>query len=328
MEKNAYAVINNDKNIRLNSSSGGIFSLLAEETIKENGIVFGVQFSEDFSVEHGYTDNAKGIEKFRRSKYVQSRTGEAYKKCKIFLEEGRQVLFSGVPCQISGLKTFLGMEYRNLLSVDLICKGVPSLKVWGKYLEYIKTKYKSEIEEINFRCKYYGWYKNAIEIKFKNGKVYRALNGEDAYMKMFGKSISLRPSCYQCKYKTLEREADITIADFWGIHEVCPEMYDEKGTSLVIVHTEKGEKAFNNIKEKTRIKAVEIENAIKYNQNIIKSVKEPDKRRLFFENMEKMPIENLVKKYVDDPLIIRGYRFGRRYIGKIKMIIVKHRHST
>ena len=236
------AAINKDEKVRQKSSSGGIFHLLAEKTIREGGVVFGARFDENWQVVIDYAEDVEGVEAFMGSKYVQARMENAYVDAKRFLNEGRKVLFSGTPCQVAGLHKFLRKSYDNLLSVDLICHGVPSPKVWRVYLEEV-VKQGQSISCVEFRNKEKGW-KNFCFFLSHNGvgKTVSMLSplSENHFMKAFLGNIILRPSCYECKVKDCSSQSDITIADFWGIETLFPQMDDNKGTGMVFVNTEKG----------------------------------------------------------------------------------------
>lgn len=323
----ASAIINNDEEIRLQSSSGGVFSAIAQDVIKQNGIVFGAKFDGDFNVVHGYTDSIEGLLDFRGSKYVQSAIGEAYKDCKNFLEEGRQVLFSGTPCQIAGLQSFLGKNYDNLLLVDIICHGVPSPLLWSEYKKTLEKKFASRMVKTAFRRKDYGWKQYSLAVTFGNASEYCNTLRQDSYLKLFLKDVCLRESCYNCKYKTEKRIADITIADFWGIQNEYPELDDDKGTSFVITHSDKGQKIIDYLSNCT-VKQIPLEKGVKYNPSYVRSVIRPTKRDAFFLDLEKyseneISLEKLVKKYTVDSIFVRGYRFLRRCLGKIKRGIKK-----
>lgn len=237
-----FAAINKNEEIRLKSSSGGIFYIVAEKIINEGGVVFGARFDENWQVIIDYTEDLKGIEAFMGSKYVQARVEYAYKDAKRFLLEGRKVLFSGTPCQIAGLNKFLQKKYDNLLTVDFICHGTPSPKVWNMYLNEVieKIKYISSVE---FRNKKKGWKNFSFNLRYnQEDRTYSVFSPfqRNPYMKAFLQDIILRPSCYNCKVKGCSSKSDITIADFWGIHSVFPEMDDDKGTGLVLINSEKG----------------------------------------------------------------------------------------
>lgn len=301
----AYACMNNDEEVRLKSSSGGMFILLAENVINNGGIVFGAGFDDELNLVHSYTDDINGLSKYMGSKYLQSKIGSTYKQAKEFLEKGIKVLFSGTPCQISGLLHYLGKDYKNLICVDIICHGVPSPKVFKLYKTEIEKKYSSIIKTIDFRNKAYGWKLFSISLLFNNGTRYNKNLIEDMYMKGFLKDLYLRPSCYYCKSKTLNRLSDITIADFWGIENIVPEMNDGKGTSLVLINSDEGKALFNKLRNSIILKKVEYSEAIKYNSAAIKSAPFNKNRGKFFKevNSHNYKIIKLISKYTKTSFI-------------------------
>ncbi len=252
--KNAYAGYALDEQVRMKSSSGGIFTVLAEEILRENGVVFGAAFDDDYLVHHVRVDNIEELERLRGSKYLQSRMEETYAEALELLKQGRKVLFTGTECQIAGLKGFLGKTYENLFTVDILCHGVPSPKVWSRYLNEKKREYGGEVQNISFRNKRLGWKKFSMMLKFKNSHVYRKVHIQDSFMRMFLQNLILRPSCYVCKFKGLKRNSDLTIGDCWGIEVWLPEMDDDKGTSVVLVHTDKGERLLRKTAPKLVLK--------------------------------------------------------------------------
>lgn len=294
-----YAAINKDYETRMKSSSGGIFSLLAETIIKKGGVVFGASYDNEFNVVHTYIDNISELHRFRGSKYVLSNMGNSYAKVKSFLEEGRIVLFTGTPCQIAGLNCFLGKSYDNLYMQDLVCHGVPMQNIWKKYLDYRKKLDGATPKDILFRDKANGWSKFEMKFLYEDSS-YSAFHGDDLFMKLFLKNYSLRESCYACKFKGLNRIADITLADFWGIKHVCEEMYDGKGTSLVMINSEKGKELFDLFEEKVEKKEVDIQKAIEHNICIVESVSKPEDREEFLSDVDKLEMNELVKKYIEN----------------------------
>ncbi len=293
----AFACINKNDNVRLKSSSGGIFTLFAEKVIKDGGIVFGVSFNQNFEVEHNFTETLEGFESFLGSKYVQSKIGDSYIQVKCFLEKGRKVLFTGTPCQIGGLYKFLNRTYNNLFTIDIICHGVPSPLIWEKYIKYREKKSRLPITKINFRNKTEGWRLYSMSFLFKNNSEYRQTLDKDLYMKIFLQNICLRPSCYACEFKSLHRQSDITLADFWGIKNILPDMDDNKGTSLVFINSKYGQEMFYHIVNNIFFKEVDINKSVKYNMAAIKSIESNPKRELFFNDLEKIPFDKLLKKY-------------------------------
>ena len=312
----AYAAYNKDEKTRLASSSGGIFTLIAEYILEHNGIVIGSSFDSNFMVEHICIDNKDDLYKLRTSKYVQSSIGDTYRKAKQYLKQGKLVLFTGTPCQIEGLKSYLINDYDNLYTQDIICHGVPSPKVWDKYLEYRKKKYGSRPVNVNFRNKESGWDSYSMMLQYKN-KTYREKHGKDIYMQAFLSDTSLRDSCYKCSFKKINRISDITLADFWGIKNVIPNMNDNKGTSLIIINSKKGKKLYQAIQEKIISKKVDFYKSISYNQSMTKSASIPKTRENFWENIDNLEFDKLVSKYTPKDKIVK------RALRKIKHLVFK-----
>lgn len=314
----AYACMNKNENIRLESSSGGVFTLLAENVISNGGVVFGAGFDDELNLVHSYTDTIEGLCKFRGSKYLQSKIGETYKQAKDFLGKGVQVLFSGTPCQIGGLISYIGKEYDNLLCIDIICHGVPSPKVFKKYKVELENQYSAKAQRIAFRRKDCGWKLYSVSLLFDNDTEYMKNLKQDIYMRGFLQDLYLRPSCYNCNFKTLNRQSDITIADFWGIEYVLPELNDDKGTSLVLVNSNKGQTIFENLQDKMITKQVDVDEAIKYNPSAIKSVHCNSNRNKFFKSLNSYSgdISKLILKYTK-------LSFRKRVYIKIRIILSK-----
>lgn len=247
---NVYAAKNQNDQIRLDSSSGGIFTILAEQVINAGGVVFGACWDEEWNVKHDYAECLDNLSKFRSSKYLQSIIGDNYFKAEQFLKAGRTVLFTGTPCQIAGLKHFLRKDYDNLLAVEVICHSVPSPGIWQRYLEErlqtLKWS-KSDIKHISFRNKKTGWKCYSFIIENKNGNVFSELGSKNAFMRGFLADLYTRPSCQACPSKQLKSGSDITLGDFWGIDSLMPEIDDDKGVSAIIINTEKGRKALHSV---------------------------------------------------------------------------------
>jgi coenzyme F420-reducing hydrogenase beta subunit len=274
-----------DEDIRIASSSGGIFTVLAQSILEEGGVVFGAALDGENQVNHIAVTKEKELEKLRGSKYVQSRINNTFSEVKDMLGEGKKVLFSGTACQIAGLKQYLGKEYENLLTIDVLCHGVPSPKVWEKYLKEKEKNNNGIAKQINFRNKYHGWKKFSMEIIFDNAKSYRKEFYYDYFMKLFMSNICFRKSCYACRFKDLSRPSDITLGDCWAIENYMPELNDDKGISIVLIQTSKGEKIFNQISKKIKMRQVEVEKALPPSSDSRKSVKCHSKRNEFFEKL-------------------------------------------
>lgn len=299
-----YAAINKDEKVRLASSSGGIFTLLAMDTIADDGIVFGACFDKDWQVKLDYTDSMEGIVAFRGSKYVQARTENAYILAKKFLIQGRKVLFTGTPCQIAGLKNFLQKEYKNLLTVEIVCHGVPSPKVWEKYLNELSAYKDASIINISFRDKSLGWKNYSFSFQYSHTKknvsnksnsvLFSDMHRENIFMRTFLANLTLRPSCHGCRCKEGKSGADITIGDFWGIGHISPEMDDDKGTSLIIIQTEKGKNAYPYNKTITREQT--LGDSIPYNAGLRSTCIPHPNYKKFASKLEKT---NNIKELMD-----------------------------
>lgn len=264
------AAKNNDGAIRRQSSSGGLFTLLAEAVIDQGGVVFGAEFGEGFAVRHSAAFSKDGLARFRKSKYAQSETGGTFAEAKAYLQSGRQVLFSGTPCQIAGLKAYLGKPYGGLTCVDMICKGVPSPLVWRRYLDGVAGEYGAPIVAAAFREKETntgvlppGSPNNTLRLELADGRrVYEYMGaepGRNIFLGGFLGSLYLRPSCHACKARGFTSGSDIQLGDFWGVEHAYPEFCDKDadgaplpfGVSLVLLTSEKGERLFHSIRRKT-----------------------------------------------------------------------------
>lgn len=308
----AYGAYALDEKIRMSSSSGGIFVCIGQKVIGNQGVVFGASFSETFEVQHIEAQEREQLKKLQGSKYSQSELGNTFQKVKKYLEDGREVLFSGTPCQVAGLKKYLGKEYENLILLDILCHGVPSPKVWKEYLHTLEKAYHSSIQDVKFRDKTNGWYNYSMKIDFLEDN-YNKDHSSDLFMRLFLSDFILRPSCYECRYKEIPRCSDITLGDFWGVDKVDPELYDDKGTSIILTHTEKGEQFIEKIAQDSIIRKVKLNVALPENSDSRKSVREPLKRKKVFSYINRNGI-NGVEKFLT-------LSYKTRIINKIKMII-------
>lgn len=283
----AYACVNIDEYERKKSSSGGIFILLAHEILREKGVIVGAAFNENFEVKHICAQNESDLSKLCKSKYVQSDINTMYSKTKKLLEENKKVLFTGTPCQIEGLYSFLKKNYDNLYTHDVICHGVPSPRVWEQYKKYIENNTRKKIKNIEFRNKEYGWKKYYLKITFEDDSIYKNNIEFDPYLKLFLKDIILRDSCYECKFKKINRKSDITLADFWGVENIQPDLFDNKGISAVIINSEKGQELFDKIIDKIKYKEINVIDVIQFNPSMIISAEKNGNIKKFFNNYEK-----------------------------------------
>lgn len=317
---------NNNEEQRRISSSGGIFVLLAEETLRKNGVVFGAKFDANWNVVHSCTDTIEGVSSFLGSKYVQSRIFDSYKRAKEYLDEGRDVLFSGTSCQIAGLKQYLRKDYDKLLSVEVMCHGVPSPRVWRDYLDTIRESKESGIEgntvlsflnnkpfieSISFRDKHEGWGKYGFVVRFsaaQNEDEKKGLSSENAqkkrieirephkknvFMQAYLSNAIIRPICFVCPFKSGKSGADISLGDFWTVNQYLPNINDDKGITLVYLLTSKGSEAYNTLD----VSSYELEKGIDYNVAFSRSTK------------VKYPIDKFWQEY---------NKLGFKCIGKVK----------
>lgn len=240
-----------DDEILKQSTSGGGFTPIAEYVINHGGVVFGVQMDNDFFVKHIKVENANELIKFRSSKYVQSFVGDTFKEAKKELENGRFVCFSGTPCQIQGLKNYLRRDYENLVTVDVVCRGVPSPGVWKRYSDYLRSK--GTIKEIVFRDKALGYQYSTMKVEYEDGRVERNGIESDQWLRMFFSGMILRPSCPTCSFRSINRCSDFTIWDCFNVSDITKALDETKGATRMLIHTEKGLKLFDDIKNSFNI---------------------------------------------------------------------------
>lgn len=275
METQSYAAYTKDSDIRKHSSSGGIFSELGLQVLKQDGVVYGAAYGKNYTVEHICVEKVDDLVCLRGAKYVQSNLGDSFSVVKKRLNSGQQVLFSGTPCQVAGLKTFLQKEYSNLLTVDFVCHGVPSPSVWNNYVRYRAEQDNEGFMpiRINLRSKDTGWsrYRYSNVYQYTNVRTYSARSDEDLYMKLFTGDYINRICCGDCYFKGYDRVSDITLGDFWGIWDIAPEMDDDKGTSLVLLHSLKGKREFDNLSERIQSKKVTLEQSSICNPSLVYS---------------------------------------------------------
>lgn len=317
-----FAAWNKQEEIRRSSTSGGVFSLACDSVLKDNGMVAGVQWDDNFCPRHIITDDEEAIKTFKGSKYVQSNTGEIYSDVKKALNQGRKVLFSGTPCQVAALKAYLGKDYSELITVDLVCHGVPSYDCFNKHLE--ETSQGREIQSVQLRYKAPYWDFSNVRIDFKDGTYYQKKTVDDPYFTLFNIGYSLRESCHNCKYTSTCREGDITLADFWGYKPKNHKMRNfNRGVSLIAINTEKGEALFNKIKNELIFEEETYEAALGSNKSFSQPYTVPAEREAaFWDDYEKeMKISELCKKHITNPIKIPSLLFLRRLVKKYIWVI-------
>ena len=301
------------------SSSGGIFPKLASDFIQKGGKVYGAAFDEEFNVIHKEAGNQKELDGFKGSKYVQSELFSTFEDIRYDLESGTKVLFSGTPCQVAGLKAYIGEESEDLMTVDCACHGVPGPGLWTMYMKSLVKRH-GEIRHIAFRDKTRSWFHYGFNV---NGKVIPYM--DDPYMALFAQNMTLRPSCYDCPVRKGRSRSDLTLADLWNSAAVVPEMDDDRGVSLVCVNSEKGCKAFDDVIGTLDVREVDLQEAMKNNGGFAGHVAIPEKREEFFKGIHSASdIHAYMASYVvRKPLFCRMFKSARRMLVKIKGKILK-----
>lgn len=312
----AYGVKHKNKEVIDKSTSGGAFTLLSDYILLEKGIIYGVGFDENLNVIHKRIITNKERDEIRGSKYVQSDIRNIFKLIKKDLIDNKKVLFTGTPCQVAGLKSWLKEEYSNLFTCDIICHGVPSPLLWDEQKKIIRKKYNNEMVDYKFRIKKNGWHDHHERIILKNKKYDSESVFSQRYKKLFMKNLTLRPACYNCYYSNIKRVSDVTIGDFWGIENHYPEKDDNKGTSLVLINTKKGEKLFDKVKSNSKYFNIKLKQALQ--PNLVSPTKKPEYRDDFFQIYKKVGYKKVLyknskigkKEFIKH--IIRTLTFGKR----------------
>ena len=319
-----YGTKNKNVDEQLKSSSGGMFSIFAKYVLDNNGIVFGAAFDNNWKVVHKYIDKKEDLDSLRRSKYVQSDINITYKYAKQFLEQDKLVLFTGTPCQIAGLKSFLQKDYENLIAIDIICFQVASPLVWERFL---KENFNiNDIKEIDFRDKFYGWDKSIMSLSLKNNIRYPKLpliysllsqrikmllsstNYALSYRKGCLSGLFSRPACHNCSFKG-DRNSDFTIGDLWGINNILPEMYDKKGVSVLTINSQKGKEIFEKVKNNIEYEQINYDDMIKYNPAFVSSAPAHPNREEFFKRYKNESLNKLIPELLNEkPLIIKVFK--------------------
>jgi acetyltransferase-like isoleucine patch superfamily enzyme/coenzyme F420-reducing hydrogenase beta subunit len=300
-----YAAYNRDENIRIDSTSGGIFSVLADKMFILNGYVGGAVYNENHTVKHIITNDRERLPELRSSKYLQSYTDTLYTDIKNLLKEGEKVLVCATPCQIAALYNVLGKDYDNLISCDFICRGVNSPKVFLSYMNMLERQYGAKATNIKFKAKKWGWHNFSMRVNFANGKEYCKDRWHDLFfIGYLQKGNFARPSCYNCRFKGFPQKADITLADFWGIEKIDMRMDQDKGTSLVMINSEKGKQFFDLLKDKIISKPFTMEQAAIANPAMNSPLKQVgNDRDSFFDAIDKYPFEDVAKRFFPLPTI-------------------------
>lgn len=291
-DKISFAAYSNNDSLLKSSSSGGIFSVLSMKIMSEGGVVFGASFDDSFSVVHKAVEDVSMLPTIQGSKYVQSSLITTYKDVKTRLKSGQKVLFSGTPCQVAALKCYLNKSYENLITIDVVCHGVPSNTLWKKYLN---EKSRGIVRSVSFRDKKTGWKSYSLTIHSK--KWFSVIHNYSSYMRAYIYGLSMRPSCYKCKYKGDNHCSEITLGDFWGIQNVVPRLCDVDGVTWIILNNAKGKELFDSIKDDSLdFYPVITQEANKYNPSYSSSTPIPKERQEFFERINVESFDKVVNK--------------------------------
>lgn len=294
-EPKAYAAWNNNDDERMKSTSGGVFPLLANIILENGGYVVGVQYEDDYTVSHTVISQNEELKKICKTKYVQSSNNGVYTQIKELLEDNKTVLYSGTPCQVAGLKSFLQKEYENLYTIELFCHGVINQIVFNRYLKSIEKHSKSKITSVEFRNKRNGWSKSATVVSLENGTEYCKSNEDEYLMGYLRYNLYIRPSCTYCKYKSFPRVADLSLGDLWGIEKLF-DNHDNKGASAVIVNSEKGALLFKQIEKGLFIKEISIDFLTENNPSLVQSYILGKYSELFYNKFQKVDFIDLIQK--------------------------------
>ena len=308
-EPQAMAVRAKDNALRLFSSSGGVFSLLSTDMLEQGGAVCGAVFDEDFKVHHTIVWDETGVEPMRGAKYVQSDLNDTFRQIRDLVDGGMPVLFSGTPCQTQGLRSYLGTDADKVLTVAIVCHGVPSPKIWEKNLRELGA-----VTDVRFRDKRESWKRYATNYLVNGAEIFRPVM-EDPYMKGFLRDLYNRPSCTDCPAKT-GGYADLTLGDFWGVEKIVPELDDDKGTSVVLIQTEQGRKALAKLAGRVESKAVSFADAVRYNPAITTSAHDHPNRAEAWKRLEQEPLAAVIADYTKESTTAKLKSIARRLLGR------------
>ena len=310
-----FAVKHKKEQVRMSSASGGAYTAISDYILKSSGVVYGAEFDDDFCVRHNRATNAEVRNKFKGSKYIQSDTRGIFKQIEEDLIKGNNVLFTGTACQVAGLRKFLEakqVKTNKLTTNDIICHGVPSPLLWQGYLNFIQKK--NKLKSYTFRYKQKGWHGYNVKTEFTNGKL--KINTPDikVFANLFSSDLALRPCCYYCCFANLQRPSDILIGDFWGIEKTMPEFDDNKGVSLVLINSQKGEEIFQEIKNELIVRESNIKDCLQ--RNLQYPTKKREEREQFWQDYYKYGFEYIAQKYA-------GYSFRGRVKSLLKDFLKK-----
>ncbi len=316
-EPKIYAAKHKNESIRNESTSGGAFSAISDYILKNNGVVYGVRLNENMVAIHSRATTSEEINRFKGSKYVQSDLNSVFEQVKDDLNNFKMVLFSGTPCQCAGLNSFLekkGCNQDRLILCDIVCHGVPSPKVFSDYIDLIERENKKKVVNYAFRSKTNGWHRHTEGCMFEDGSQDFSSRKMSVNKKLFYDGNTLRPSCYECRYTSFSRPSDITIADFWGIEKIMPEFDDNKGVSLILVNTQKGNIVFNEIKGDLEIRESDKQGCLQH--NLQQPTAKPQNRSEFWKTYRKKGFKYISDTITENTIRIKIRRKMAKFLSK------------
>ena len=308
----AFAARSRDEEARRKSSSGGVFYELASQILSEGGYVCGAVFDEHFHVKHIVSNTQEDLYRMMGSKYAQSDMGMCFRRIKTLLDEGKNVLFTGCPCQVAGLRTYIGKYHPNLLLVELICHGIPSDQMLQTYIGMQEKKYGARLRELEFRNKAKGWHNSSVRMKFANDRIYQESMTMDTFMQGYFQYITVKESCYSCNFRNFSSGADITIGDFWGAEVVLKKIDDNTGLSAVLATTPKGEHFLK--KTSVELFPCDMKTVVTYNQNLLKSSLPNPDRHMFYAYEEKFDAEKAIHQFLTEKALHRFRRKMKQFL--------------
>ena len=316
-QSHCFAAYLKEEELRSQSTSGAVFPALAEKVLEEGGFVCGCVWNDKLEAVHILSDKRSDVKRMLGSKYVQSSLGDSFLQIKKVLDSEKKVLFSGTPCQVAALLSYMGRR-KNLFTCAVICAGVPSPKVWHEHVACLEKRYQSEMDDVNFRFKgKYGWQTSMIRYKFKNGKT-KIMPGQmfDEYLAGFGANLYLRNSCSSCQFRGDGYAADIIIGDFWGAPKTLFEKSRNKGISAVLVQTEQGGRLLSQCGDAVELQPVSFAELAKKNPPLVRSTPASEKRKLFFSRLDELPLRANIRGLI-----------GNRFLKKMCYLILFHTGS-
>lgn len=324
----ARIVRNNNSDIVFNSTSGGAFSAIAATLMQEKkAIIFGACYDEKLQVIHRGIDNESDLRIFRGSKFVQSSISGCFEEIKQLLKSGQVVLFSGTPCQVAGLQKYLNnIDTTRLYLVDIVCRGVPSPKLWELYVAYMEQKYKSKIKNVKFRNKTYGYKSSTMLVEFENGRVYKKSGRIDPMMRLFTREMCSRPSCSDCAFKGRSRISDLTLFDCKKYTKVTKLYDDDRGYTAVLVHSAKGKELLELASKQADIQEADIDLLIKYCGIMVENKAQPNVRRAeFFKELGHTPLPELLQRVTPVSKKDHMIEISKSFLYRIGMIKIARR---